>query len=405
MKSQLKKSGIELLSTLGKHAELIMESFLKKGVPDDCDIKALEKLRAQGLIYQADNDEGLHLSKAIREFLEKTLKDERNRQIDSSLGDSLILIKHTIANYKEAKAKHYYDTSENYLKEIAELVFNIIEALHHNLNVLATRIDNEFALVGTLTAKIRENELAHTQVERVLGCLELFDFEELAQLAGNDKVLRRLLIVNLQHELEYCHAELKAVQARLLTLLGKFRNFALQAKLIRGFDLYTETHPDFLPSHYTELANCPLLFNHIQAIKINASADITVAQHESFFVDLIQSLNIKKDSSTAINNREAIAVSVEEIAEEVLMIPLEIQALESFFCAVIDNQGKPLSACDYYQQIDFNWELEFWLFSVLSYLGSMNKSTKAYFKHRLIIQSHDSFSGNVIIEDVQLWKR
>ncbi len=84
-------------------------------------------------------------------------------------------------------------------------------------------IDNEFGYVGTLNAKIRENELAQAQVSERLNGLELISFEELAEAAGERRELRRLLVANLQRTVSACTQELSIVQGRLLELLGRFR--------------------------------------------------------------------------------------------------------------------------------------------------------------------------------------
>jgi hypothetical protein len=404
MKSSLEKSGVKLLQTLGKHADLIMAIYLKKEVPASYDDdKVLNSLCEQRILWRPSGDEELHLGGKIRAFLAEALKDERNRQIDTNMGNTLELIKIQIIHYKEALAQHRRLDSEEHLKNIGELVFGMMESLQRNLDMLWTHIHNEFALVASLSAKIRENQLAQDQVTSILKCLEMIDFKELDELSSSDGMLRRLLVVRLQAEVEIRHHELNEIQKRLFSMLGCFKKIQLRSKLVRGFDLFLDQHPDYLPPCYPETPNLNRSFNQIQAIKIQAIADVNVIEHQEFLTTLIQSLDIAENLTNTTTNRKAAVVSCEITPDKILEITSEDQALEEFFCYVFDRQGEKTSAIHYYQHIDFEWDIEFWLFGVLGYLEKMNKETKENFACQLTTKPHSSFSGNRLIEDVELW--
>jgi hypothetical protein len=402
VKSELEKSGIQLLKTLGHHADLIMEIYLKKEIPSNCDERDLDKLIKQRILWRPNSYEELHLTKAIRDLLEHALQDERNRQIDSSIGDQLAVIKTLITHYKEACTQNRYLDSEEHLKEIGERVFAMMSSLHNNLRLLWTRINNEFALVATLAAKIRENELAQQQVNVILACLEMLNFAELSELAGNDRDLRHLLVVSLQREAESCLQELKEIQQRLLSMLGRFKQIQHRSKVIRGFDLFLDQHPDYVPNCYPEHPKLSPLFNQIATINIRAVADVTVQAHEGIFVDLIQSLAIA-DSTNQNSDRKAQAIEMTDTPEETLKPSFENQALEEFFCYVVEHPGEKISARNYYQQIDFMWDMEFWLFGVLGYFEGLSQFNKENVKCELTTQTHPVFSGNRLIEDIELW--
>lgn len=403
MKTEFEASGVEFLKALAKHADLIMNVYLRKEIPPQYDDKTLESLIAKHILWRPSSHEDLHLTKAMRNLLEFALQDVRNRQIDSSIGDQLAVIKTTVGHYKEASNQNRHRDSDEYLKEIGQRVFGMMESLHNNLRMLWTQIHNEFALVATLSAKIRENELAQAQVNVILACLEMLNFAELSQLAGNDRTLRRLLVVSLQREVEFCAHELREVQQRLLTMLGRFRKIQLRSKIIRGFDLFLEQHPDYMPRCYPEHPHLTPLFNQIAPLKIRASADITVAAHESLFVELIQSLNLGSQPILDQPERTAQAIEIEISPEKVFEPTMEQQALEAFFCYLAEHQGERVSAVRYYQQIDFSWDMEFWLFGVLGYLESMGQINRDYFDYQLTTQADPVFNGNRLIEDVCVW--
>ncbi|MEP7766317.1 hypothetical protein, partial [Sanguibacter sp. 26GB23] len=83
-----------------------------------------------------------------------------------------------------------------------------------------------------------------------LNQLEMFRFDELSELAGSNRELRHLLVVILQHSFSKVIQELSIVQARLLELIGRFREFKGRTQLLKGFLLHMEQKPDFRPVNY-----------------------------------------------------------------------------------------------------------------------------------------------------------
>jgi hypothetical protein len=403
MKTEFEASGVEFLKALAKHAELIMDVYLRKEISSAYHDKTLDELIAKHILWRPSSNEDLHLTNAVRNLLEFALQDVRNRQIDSSIGDQLAVIKTTVGHYKEACNQNRLRDSEDYLKEIGQRVFGMMESLHNNLRMLWTQIHNEFALVVTLSAKIRENELAQTQVNVILACLEMLDFAKLSQLSGNDRTLRRLLVVSLQREVESCAHELREVQQHLLTMLGRFRKVQHRSKIIRGFDLFLDQHPDYTPRCYPEYPHLSPLFNQIMPLKIRASADLSVAAHETLFTELIQSLNIANQATADQPERTAQAIELEVNPEKILKFSPEQQALEDFFCYLVEHQGEQVSAISYYKKITFALDIEFWLFGVLGYLESMGQVNREYFEYQLTTQTDPVFNGNRLIEDVRVW--
>lgn len=404
MKSQLEESGIKLLQTLGKNAAVIMALYLKKEIPTEYENdKLLNSLLEQGILWRPSPNEDLRLSTKIGDFLGEALKDEHNRKIDTNMANVLNSIKTQVRHYKEYETQHRYRDSEKSLESIKELVFGMMESLQRNLDILLTKIHNEFSLVTSLSAKIRENEQAQKEVETILNCLAMVNFKELDELVGSDGVLRRLLMIRLQSEIETRHQELNEIQRRLSTMLGHFKEIQFRSKLVRGFDLFLEQHPNYLPPCYPETHDLSHLFNQIQTIKIQAQADVNVLKHQEIFIDWIQSIDSTPNSENSTNNRKATAVVCETTPDKILEMTAEEHALEDFFCAIVDSHGEKISALNYHANIDFLWDEEFWIFGVLGYLEKMDKKTKENFGHQLMTQPHSFFSGNRLIEDVFVW--
>ena len=258
----LQIAGVKFLKALAKHSDVIMKAYVSGRVNElDVDAKVLDKLIELGVLWRPEPEQDLRLRSAVRGLLENSLRDERNRQIDANIGSKVAAIT-TIANhYKEALHQQQYAESEVYMEDLTEQVYGLVDNLKSSVRNLWRRIHNEFGYVGSINAKIRENELAQSQLTEMRQQLEMFEFDQLAELAGNSRELRRLLVVQLQKSHSEISQELTLAQAKLIDLLGKFREYLQRSQLLKGFVLHYQQKPDFQIKDYANMHNVPSLFN------------------------------------------------------------------------------------------------------------------------------------------------
>ena len=249
MNQNVYQAGEKLLNALSRHSDVIMRAYLSGSV-DESDVspKILDSLQQLGILWRPEPDSALRLKSAVRNLLEGSLQDERNRQIDTNMGSALAAIKTLAQHYKEALHYGRFVESQGHLADLREHVYALTESLANNVRTLFGRINNEFGYVNSVDAKIRENQLAQSQVSDLLTQIELIKFDELAELAGNHRDLRHLLVVALQQSFTKVTKELSAVQARLIELIGRFREFQGKTRLLKGYVLHTEQMPDFAPT-------------------------------------------------------------------------------------------------------------------------------------------------------------
>lgn len=183
MSSNLHQAGVKLLRLLGRNAELVMDAYLSGSLDETRQEPALlKKLTDNGILWRPEPDEPLRLSRNVRALLEEGLKDERNRQINANVGSALATIKTLANHYREARASVDYSAAEAYLADLTEHVFSFTESLRYSIRVLWGRINNEFGYVGSINAKIRENELAQSQVSDCLTAWSCLSLPSLAKL-------------------------------------------------------------------------------------------------------------------------------------------------------------------------------------------------------------------------------
>ncbi|GAA0855976.1 phosphoenolpyruvate carboxylase [Aliiglaciecola litoralis] len=406
MNQNMHQAGVKLLNALSRHADLVMQVYLS-GTLDESKFsaKVIDSLIKQGILWRPENDADLRLKNAVRQLLEGSLQDERTRHIDANIGASLASLKTLAQHYKEALQHQRFAESQAHLSDLTEHVYGLTETLSNSVRVLFSRINNEFGYVSSIDAKIRENQLAQSQVSELLDQLEMFKFDELSNIAASHRELRHLLIVTLQHSFSRVTQELSVVQARLLSLLGRFRELRGRTRLLKGFLLHMEQSPDFQPVNYCGLSQVPMLFNQAPGIIAPASPDVKRIEHEAELQKLVSAIRaINRPQKNYQPDRAAHEIVIEEqsaveFAEDSLK-----KAVEDYFCRIIDT-GERLTALEYYQQQQLEFDPEAWLYQVIGGYQGLTTEEQSYFAIEPSGMPDPVFTGNFVITDVELGLR
>ncbi|MCC2618135.1 phosphoenolpyruvate carboxylase [Aestuariibacter halophilus] len=405
MNNNLHQSGVKLLNALSRHADLIMQVYLSGSLNEKQHKPGvIDNLIQLGILWRPEDSSELRLKNAVRSLLEGSLQDERNRQVDANIGSALASLTTLAAHYKEALTHGRFAEADAHLNDVTEHVYSLTENLTNNVRVLFGRINNEFGYVASIDAKIRENELAQRQVSEMLKQLELFRFDELSELAGSNRELRHLLVVTLQQCFSRVTQELAIVQARLLELLGRFREFRGRTRLLKGFLLHMEQQPDFTPGNYANLTQVPMLFNQADSLLAPASVDVSRVEHEDVLQQLVADLTVIHRNTSAQPERAAQHIQVEAQGAVDMTDDALKQAVENYFCHVIDT-GQRMTALDYHTQHSLEFDPEAWLYQVIGGYQGLSEEEQAYFAIDTSGEPHPIYSGNYIIRDVELGLR
>ena len=406
MSQALIQTGARLLNALGKHSDLIMQVYINGTVDEqNHSPKVLEQLVQLGVLWRPESQSELRLKSAVRTLLEGSLQDERNRTINANIGASLASLKTLAEHYKEALHYNKYNESAAHMSDLTEHVYQLSESLSNSVRVLFGRITNEFGYVSSVDAKIRENELAQGQVTDLLSQLECFRFDELSEIAGSNRELRHLLVVSLQQRFSKAAQELSVVQARLIDVLGRFREFQGRTRLLKGYLLHMEQHPDFAPGNYTNLTQVPVLFNQSSSVMSAAAPDVNNVEHENDYQEIVSSLThihqraTKHDDAEPQQDIDVTEQSTVSLEKDELQL-----AIEDFFCEVIDS-GQPKTALTYYEEKALAFDREVWMYQVIGGYQALADQEKQFFALDPHGENDKTFTGNFYINDITLGLR
>lgn len=402
--NNLHQAGVRFLKQMARHSDVIMDTYLSGTIADyEADPAVLNKLIKHRILYRPEPEADLRLRSKFRGLLEEVLRDEHNRQIDANVSSVLATFSTLSAHYKEARHNMDYAAAEAYLSDLSEHVYAFNEDLRHNIRVLWSRINNEFGYVRTINAKIRENELAQSQVTDLLNGLQLMDFSQLTDVAGNIRELHKMLVMTLQKTQSECAHELRSVQSRLLELLGRFREIRGRTRLLKGWLLYMDQHPDFQCTDPVQYKKTPGLFNVAEAILTNAAIDIKNQHHELDYFNIVGRLKASEITQQhKLSLLNAPEFTLNETVDYHLPDNLVKDSVDDYFCYIIDT-GKQLSALEYYQQKGFNWDKEEWLYQIIAGYEGLPEEQKQFFELDYKGYIHRTYTGNFYIQDINLW--
>jgi len=397
MSDEVKK----LLRLLHKHEELIMHAYHQNGcelVENAESFSAIEELINARMAWRLEENDSVRMSNALIGLLDHGLRNSHRRHVDADIGGRIADIEGLVNNYKAAVAKLAERDVSSFWRSIEEQAYDLRETLKNTTRQLWRQIDSEFGNVDSLDMKVLENKRVLEQAKRLNDGLELVQFDELSELAGNDIKLRRLLIKMLAKSISDCQLELADALHRLKDMLFEFRKQQRHGRLIKTFYSHFQQNPLFLKS--MTLPVTASIFNQVEPLSLRAHADLNDASQEQSFTHLISGLRKAQIKEENLEGHLRITADFEE---EVIDMPINAikKSVSEFMLKVVESDN-PLSAMKHYALAPKDCSHELWLYAIITQLHSLPQIEKAMFEHRFHEDQHPDFDGNFYIKDIEL---
>lgn len=401
--SNLFQLGRERLALIGKHAEALIQGYLNGHIDETALSEvALNKLIDARILWRPDEQAPLSLRPVMGELIASLTQDERKRQINADVAEHLDQIHIRVQSLQAARAKGDYAAAEHHMQLLTERVHDMSGQFGDAIESLWHRLNTEFGFVSSLDDKIREIELAQKQLRRLLDGFGLINFEQLIALAGSDGSLRKLLVSQLQTRISEHSGSLLEVQKRLVLLMARFRQQQERALLVSRMSAFLRQHPNFQISNYPNRSKVPAVVNQAKGIRAAAAIALDRDSDSSTLAQLARAIPRPEQEVTPTETAEPFAAPEQQKAETVQKKLVE--DVENFFIAVIDT-GNPISALDYLQRNELEWDPEIWLFQVIAEHEGMASDAKRSFRMEKVTRLASHFNQVRIIEDVHLGLR
>lgn len=393
--------GIERLSLLGKHSQVLMAAYLH-GEIDEAQLseRALRQLVHAHIVYQPDDTRGFILRPNVSDLIASMVADENRRHVHSDVADKLETIRVCVLTLREAQRRGDVTKADLQLQRLTALVHDLAGQFGEAIDSLWHRLNSNFGFVSSLSDKIRENERAQKQITRLLDGLNLVDFDMLIELGEGNVQLRKLLVSQLQRQLSAHHSSLLEVQKRLVQLMVRFREQQARSVLIANMAGFLREHTNFVVGDYAYRHQVPDLINQAKSIRPAAAVSLDSHVASALAAELLAHIPRQQSHDVLPSSQEQVQVDIDSP-----LVAAREQALkadvEAFMLHVIDC-GQSVSALEYLTQQQLDWDPEVWLFQVLGeYQGLHSEQRQLFMLQR---DEHPMHRHNqvMVIEDLRL---
>lgn len=400
-----KTAVVRVLKALSRHAEVIAEAYVSAGneiLDETGNGKAIQLLMKERLAWRPDAEDNIRLRRQLIDLLDFSMMNVHRLRADTDIGGRMADIESLVVNYKEAQRSRMHRDREQLLGRIEDQVGELNELLTNASRNLWVQIDNGFGWIPSLEGRAKESERVLGQTQRLARAIRTsLRREDLSELAGSDRHLRRMLVGRLPDAAANCRAELNDAVSNLKTMLFEFRRQHARGRIINFFRSRYQERPDWQPGQDIELIDIPDIINQVAPMKLVGSPDLLSDQQTEVVTRLLA--GIRKERLAEMPVEVTPAVEVDDEPVEVMAFKLSPlrQAVHDFLVGVLDTgQGKASIA--YQEALDADWSPEVWVFAIQAHLDSLVEEDRAVFRVNHIDTPDPLFTGLWHIQDLEV---
>ncbi|WP_319783215.1 hypothetical protein [Oceanisphaera sp. IT1-181] len=403
--SNLFEVGTERLKLIGDNAKLLMQGYLAGGIdPSTVSERTLRRLISARVLYQPDDSQALKLRHPVTQLVAALVTDESRRAIHADIADKLMSIHSFVEGLREAQRTGDSLRVDSQMLRIDEAVYDLTSQFEEAIFSLWHRLNSNFGFVNNLSDKIRENNRAQQQINRLIDGLSLIDFDELIELAANNPALRKILVTRLQQQMSAHQGSLLEVQKRLVELMTRFREQQERSLLVLNMVGFLREHPSFMVGDYSYRSQVPTLVNYAAPIVPAAAVALDKPEQQPELVNLVHTLYrelaIKAKTEVVSVTAAAVNISAQQQVVEARQQQLKEDAMRYFIhvCEAI----QPPSALVFLVEQQLQWSPEVWLFQVLAEYNTLPRHEQQLFSLTRAERQESRFNHLQIIEDIEV---
>ncbi|MCK7546152.1 hypothetical protein MLC59_18500 [Marinobacter bryozoorum] len=284
------------LRLIAAYSEEILEAHLSRGncLPDTEENQGLiERLKHHRLAWQIDEDEDPRLNKDLVKLLNHITESDRRRWANEQVDTLWRELTELFEQYRKARANVSLPDQDRLEGEIKEHLHLLIEDIRGATETFSAYLNSGFSYITDLELRIRQNEHAIDRAGRLTALFGSFNIQELADQAGSDPFLKRLLLKYLPATLEEGRRNLSYALNQLRVMLVRLREDQRLNRLVGGFETHYQNNPGYTPSiDHLDLEACPPPLNTVSPFQMNAIGDIYDPVDDEALIDLAASARI-----------------------------------------------------------------------------------------------------------------
>lgn len=344
---------VRLIETLHQHRRMVARAFREGSVwqggePD----MALAQMR-QARILRSSGEFEYRLAPAFQRAIEYALKRSRSFSANENFAGMVERLSLLIESYITARNTLRTDEVEDTQEQFDLEAFELGELVTERIDFFEMLVENRFADVPGLDAKMRQNVYYIRQSEHLAESLGELDRRHLyAELCDNPLLadLRQIFERHVQRRRAGWHSSLLEVTQRLQAHLFALRAAAPRLNKLRLVAQFLKDNPDYSIPELEQLSEVPAWARRYPGMRIKTHPDVTSRQRAHGLADLAARVTLeprgKAPPRTAVPLAEGGAHAAPPMVVE---LGPGREALQRFVLAAATSP-KPLRASAWFAQ-------------------------------------------------------
>ncbi|MBS9405342.1 hypothetical protein KG088_17150 [Halomonas sp. TRM85114] len=409
------------IQSIHRHLDVILDACLQQQgklyLSEETE-KAANALLAHRLAFHLnDEEEEVIVTSALADFIHFITQSHRRRVASGEVGDKWRELDQAVSQYNIAKGKHSATEEEKYHRLVREVVYQLIDTMRQVATRFSEYVYNDFRSISDIEIKIKENEFALSEAEKMNTLFESISYDQLAEMAGADPYLVNLLNKQLAREIDILSREvldaIHQLKRSLTQLVKKSAEYQRQNRLINAFISHYEDNPDFTPSFPVEDRPVDALMG-VEPIAMEGHPDLQDPRQEEKLIELATRAVLKVQSEKEGQEREdsgskCVKVDVQDhgtLHTSSQEEPEQASAREFFAYLSLALEAKEeVSGRWFYEFLDIDTTMEIWLLTLMNQFYEMDKDETEAFLMRYVTEPVTGYSGNHLLRDLAFRKR
>lgn len=398
----------QYIDALHTAREVIAEAYHAGTVTlNDATQRKIRMLQQHRAIVPYMHDE-FRLSSSLNGHLDIVAQRWRNFDIPTNFVEQIERLPHLIDEYLKASREDRIDDRDTYATDFDAAVFDLAEGIIGALMKLRTLTENNFANVSTLAEKTRQNDFYTAKSRTLTSLLNSAQFQEIADELATSELLAPLNAVfkyQIGNQLSEWRSTITDINKILLAYLFRLRVISADAKQIRSLALFLRKNPDYQFAEVADKDEMPAWARKYRGMSVRAHPDFAVNATREVFAEVARAVpepkmktSKERPAGTLFNAAPPSVIVLQQKPEAVAL---------RLFTQVAMASASPVSAIEWLRRHDATASLDAhaWLLYAWHALhAQLSRKRGAFNMKRELWPDAYSYSGNLMIRDLYLWK-
>lgn len=395
-----------LIRKLSASDQLLAQTYIDGTVfADDENRNAIDSLKKSGILRTADSSDEYRLNHDIKRLIDRLLRRNQRYQQNINMAKMILSVEEDIDDYRRTLEQNNLDEAQYHLEQIDDTLYEAIEVLENSLGVMFAAITSQFGFVNSLNSKIRQNQRALNYAQQLvqeLNQIRIDDCYDWLSWSAIPPELSRKIILFIDRYKSIVE-RLTSIVNRMKELLFKLRLQEQTANRCRAMAQFLRQHPEWEPLDWSTEANIQPLLRRGIGLTLQPGINPSNLVLQADLASIVQELRRQTKPMAPISRESASSPLDTHIPDHIEYHQDQYEKhIESLFSLSLEQQGRKVSALNYWHEQALEINAELWLDMVFAQYCCLPGRIRRVIGLSMQGKNLEGYNGNQLIEEIQL---